>query len=132
MKIAGLDRANATRLHNDLNILLKKFAADNGLTLKPTSAKFGSFDFNKKITLKINSTAAATTDRMNDKLKFQMYSGKYNYDSNLFNQIVNIAGTSYRVDGVNPRSYRKPIKLIRVSDNKSFKCNSSFLKSATK
>ena len=45
-------------------------------------------------------------------------------------KVVKIAGVEYKVVGVNPRSYRKPVKLERVRDGRGFKCSGAFLPKA--
>lgn len=130
MKYTVIGRVQAKKLHNELNSLLKKFAEDNGLALEPSNAKFSSFDFTKKITLKLKTQAAMVKEDMQEKLKFQRYAEKFGYDSRLFRSYVKISGVEYQVMGVNPRSYKRPLKIVRVCDLHSFKCNAAFLKSA--
>ena len=129
-KIMMFDERRAITIHNELNQLLKDFGAKHGLELMPSRARFGTFDFKKKLEFKIKTKAAKVTDELKEKFNFQRYAGKYSYDSKLFNQVVNIGGVEYRVVGVNPRAYKKPIKLVRTRDNRNFKCNAIFLKAA--
>jgi hypothetical protein len=121
------NKLSANRLHKDLNEVLQAFAEKNGLEFQLTRASVGTFEFNKKIKFSIKSKAAADATASIEKDKFQTYSSKYGYDWRLFGKIVNVAGIEYKVIGVNPRSYRKPVKLERVSDGLGFKCASKFL-----
>ena len=124
------DKRTATRLHNELNEVLRAFAEKNGLSLEASSARFGTFEFNKKVKFSVKTKAAAAATSSIEKDKFQIYSSKYGYDWKLFGQVVKIAGVEYKVVGVNPRSYRKPVKLERVSDGRGFKCSGAFLPKA--
>lgn len=122
------DKRNATVIHNELNGLLREFAAKHGLELKPTAAKFGSFEFQKKLEFKVKSQEAKAANDLDAKFKFQRYANKYGYDYTLFGKVVKVAGVEYKITGINPRSYRRPIQLERVSDKRSMKCNAGFLK----
>lgn len=130
MKYVMFDKRSATELHNKFNDAMKKFAEENGLKFEPTRASFGTFEFIKKVKLTIPSKAAAATEEMDAKFKFQRFAAKHGLPGSLFGKVVSIGGIEYRVAGVNTRAYAKPIKLVRVRDNRSFKSNVQFLKMA--
>lgn len=130
MKYVMFDKRSATELHNKFNDAMKKFAEENGLKFEPTRASFGTFEFVKKVKLTIPSQAAAATEELDQKFKFQRFANENGISAGLFGKIVKIGGIEYRVAGVNTRAYKKPVKLVRVRDNRSFKCNVNFLKDA--
>ena len=130
MKYTMFDKYTAIELHNKFNAAMKKFAEENGLKFEPTSARFGAFEFSKKVKFTIKSQASTATEELNAKFKFQRYANHYGLASSLFGKVVNIAGVEYRVAGVNTRARKKPINLTRVSDNRNFRCSPAFLKSA--
>lgn len=130
MTYTMFDKRSATELHNKFNELMKKFAEENGLKFEPTRAKFGTFEFTKKVQFKIDTVASEATDELQKKFDFQRFANKNGISGTLFGKVVDLGGIEYRIVGVNTRSYRRPIQLVRVRDNRSFKCNVAFIKNA--
>jgi hypothetical protein len=128
VKYTMFDKRSATELHNKFNEAMRKFAEENGLEFQRTNAKFGTFEFTKKVQFKIASQASAATQELDEKFKFQRFAVKNGISSAIFNKVVNIGGVDYRVVGVNTRAHKKPIKLVRVRDNRSFKCPVIYVK----
>lgn len=131
MSLEMFNKQSAIEMHKKLNTLLKQFAEENGLTLEPSSAKFGSFEFSKKIKMKVASKAAVATDEMDRKFQFQRFAYKHGLNSGLYGQVVTLMGIQYRVTGVNTRKYRRPVELKRLRDNISCNCSPEFLKQAS-
>lgn len=130
MKYIMFDKRSATELHNKFNDVMRKFAAENGLKFQPSSARFGTFEFTKKVKLTIETQASQATDELDQKFKFQRFASKNGISASLFGKVVNLGGVEYRVVGINTRAPKRPIKLVRTRDNRSFKCNVQFLKDA--
>ena len=130
MNVFMFDKPRAKRIHNELNEVLRAFAEKNGLEFQPSSARFGTFEFSKKVQFKVKSEAAKEADTSAAQSEFKNYAWKFGYDYKLFGKVVKIAGTEYKVVGVNTRSSKQPIKLQRVSDSRSFKCNVLALRTA--
>lgn len=130
VKYISFDKRSATELHNKFNALVKQFAEENGLKFQPSTARFGTFEFTKKVKLTIETQASKATEELDQKFKFQRFAYKNGISAGLFGKVVNIGGVEYRVAGVNTRAHKQPVKLVRVRDNRGFKCNVNFLKSA--
>lgn len=130
MSVFMFDKPRAKRIHDELNEVLRAFAEKNGLEFQPSSARFGTFEFSKKVQFKVKSEAAQVTAEIDARNDFRLNAFKFGYDSKLFGKVVKISGTEYKVVGVNTRSRKQPIKLQRVSDSRSFKCNVLALRAA--
>ena len=90
VKYITFDKRNAGELHNKFNALVKQFATENGLKFEPSSARFGTFEFTKKVKLTIETQASKATEELDQKFKFQRFGREQVEISELFPHIGSV------------------------------------------
>ena len=130
MKLSHLNRTSAKIVHETVNKYMKMAAAELGMSVKPSSARFTSVDFSKKITLVLESPES-------DKLKndvardnFRRYAAVKGFDPNLFGKTLMFVTKKLKVVGYTSKRYAKPIDLLDVETGKTYICRIDNMKSA--
>ncbi len=124
MKLSNLNRTSAKIVHETVNKYMKMAAAELGMTVKPSSARFTAVDFSKKITLVLGSNPEA------DKLKeeyalnnFCNFAVAKGFDKKLFGKTLMFATRKLKVVGYTSKRYKKPIDLLDVATGKTYICS---------
>lgn len=122
------DLASLRANHKDLNGDLREVLAKYGLTLERSSAKIGRGECNFNIKTKYGSVEDQVEE---DRKTYQAYHRMLDLPEDGFNRVLKFSdGKSYRIVGVQPNKPKNCIKLVRVSDGKSFQCPSSTIRAA--
>lgn len=122
MKLSHLNRSSAKIVHETVNKYMKMAAAELGMTVKPSSARFTAVDFSKKITLVLDSPES-------DKLKndvarntFCHYAAVKGFNPSLFGKVLKFGTKKLKVVGYTSKRYKKPIDLLDVETGKVYIC----------
>lgn len=114
--------------HKDLNRDLKEVFAKYGLTFMGNNAKIGMGECNFNIKTKYGSAEDQIEE---DRKTYQVYHRMLDLPENGFNRVLKFSdGKSYKIVGVQPSKPKNCVKLIRVSDGKSFQCSSEMIQGA--
>ena len=123
MKLSNLNRTSAKIVNETVNKYMKMAAAELGMTVKTSSARFTAVDFSKKITLVLGSNLEA------DKLKeefalnnFCNFAAVKGFDKKLFGKTLMFGTKKLKVVGYTSKRYKRPIDLLDVETGKVYIC----------
>lgn len=110
-----MTRQTANQLNEELRNLVKKFAAEKGMTVDFGRGTYGPNNFNLKVEL-LEKTADGTTAQQ---LEFEKYAASYGLKPSDFGKTFTSGRTSYTITGVNLRSSKYPILTTQKNNGKT-------------
>lgn len=131
MKLSHLNRTSAKIVHETVNKYMKMAAAELGMTVKPSSARFTAVDFSKKIVLVLGSNPEADKVKEEFALKnFCNYAAIKGFNPSLFGKTLVLGAKKLKVVGYTSKRYKKPIDLLEVATGKMYICTIAHMKLA--
>jgi hypothetical protein len=65
-----------------------------------------------------------------DKHQWEQYACLYDVPVDAFGKVITVAGTEFKIVGLDGKARKSPIKLARVKDNKPFQCSADAIRRA--
>lgn len=123
--ISRFDRTVAGQFHKELDSLLRDFAQKNGLTYKPSSAKFSDDSFSGKFEFNTGYVDGMSFNQANWNKNCKYYDlTEADFGKNFMSH-----GKMFKITGINTRNYKMPILATEFYSGKKYKFASSIVKS---
>ena len=130
VKLSNMNRASAKIVHETVNKYMKMAAAELGMSVKPSSARFTAVDFSKKITLVLESPESNKVKTEYARNVFQQFAAVKGFNPSYFGKTLMFGYKKLKVVGYTSKRYAKPIDLLDVATGKPYICRIAALTSA--
>jgi len=121
-----IDKVTLQWLRKTLNTILAEFAAEEGISLKLGNCTFTPSNFIFKLEgALINADGVAETKERDD---FKYYATMYGLNASDLDKEFVFRNEKYKVVGLNPRSRKYPINVVRLNDGKRFRMPNHVIK----
>jgi|GEM_PF-3984615 len=120
MQINLIDKSNAKLIHEVLNKHLAAAAAELGMQLKNSGARFSPTSISKKVEFLAISGEAVEITTNKAKMEFELFAPTVLKDS--FGKLIKLGNDQYRIAGFNPGASKNCISIKRVRDDKAYRC----------
>jgi len=114
-------------LAQDIDKALEEVAKKHGINIRTGNSRYSNLEATMKLELKL---ANESGENQADEHNFKTYALTYGIEPDWFGATIHLSGTAFKVTGLNMKSPKNRINLVRVKDNKGFKCPVAVLRRA--
>ena len=113
-------------LAQDVDKALAEVAKKHGISIRVGNSRYS----NLEATMKLELSTTNKSGESQDELDFRSLAPRFGYEADWFGKTIHLSGTAFKVSGLNMKSPKNRINLVRVKDGRGFKCPVSTLISA--
>tara|TARA_R110000824_G_scaffold400041_1_gene606686 strand:- start:319 stop:753 length:435 start_codon:yes stop_codon:yes gene_type:complete len=113
-------------LAQDIDKALEEVAKKHEISIKVGNSRYS----NLEATMKLELSTTNNSGESQHELDFRSLASRFGYEADWFGRTIHLSGTAFKVSGLNMKSPKNRINLVRVKDNKGFKCPVAVLRRA--
>lgn len=115
MKIAKFDRKNLKDIRLQINSELEKMSKKLGIQFSIGNISFQEKSFTTKMSAVLAGDSAEAA-----KIEFEKNCWRAGVNKDMFGKVISYAGKSYKICGIKPRSWKRPILAERNGSQYKF------------